>query len=443
MKKTTLFIIFAVMALSGSVFGQPAQTSTNDTTAITDSAPPAVPTIVHESGDVTAPEPPPPVQPPEPVLVSTAVGAQPKVELTEEELKELIQKKVEEKLAKIEGQEEEEDAEGNEERLTIRADGGGRISYGEPITIAKGETAEEDVVSFGGPINVAGIVYGSVVSFGGPVAISGNVQKDVVSIGGNIHLQNTAQVFGEVVSIGGAIQKDEGATVAGNVQEVSNKLLGGLIHLIGPHRWAKLQKHAITEQEEFVEETEELDGSGFHLFPAFSLILKTLWLLGFIGIGLIVALLFPTQVETVSMRMKVDILRSFAYGLLGYIVLIIVGVILAATCIGIPIAFVLVIFFLLMIVFGMTATFHMLGSAALALLNKEKRNILLAILIGALILSFLLMIPLFIGPLIWFGFSIIAVGTTIITRFGTNKPWFGNSTRPLMIENTNPGQTQQ
>ncbi|MBN2053826.1 hypothetical protein JW905_02810 [bacterium] len=294
---------------------------------------------------------------------------------------------------------------------------GDRLSYGEPLHVKVNEVVDGDAVSFGGAIIVEGVVTGTVASFGGPVDVRGKVEGDVVSMGGPVTLADKAEVDGDVVTMGGRVGKHPGAIIHGEQIEMSNKFVGNIVKALQPHRWGS-----------YTGEPGVVAGhsSRRSLVP---IVFKSIWILAFFGLGLIIVLMFPHHVSQVSEKITVDPLRTFAYGLLSYILFILVAALLSLTCVGIPLAVVLLLFSILVLAFGMIAGVHMLGRSFFSLLNSPTSNPVLFITIGATILGFLLFIPFFIGVSIWFLFSFFAVGATVMTRFGTNKPWFGGSSR--------------
>ena len=66
-------------------------------------------------------------------------------------------------------------------------------------------------------------VLGHVIAMGGNVTIKGVVEDDVVAMGGDVYVEDGAMVRGDAVSLGGQVHKSKSATVLG-----SNVTVGGL-----------------------------------------------------------------------------------------------------------------------------------------------------------------------------------------------------------------------
>jgi hypothetical protein len=94
---------------------------------------------------------------------------------------------------------------------------GGKLRYGNSITVPAGETVDSDLYAFAATVTVHGTVHGDLVAFGGTVIDDGTVDGDVIAGGGTVEIGGT--VRGGVRVAGGQI------TVSGNVQR--DVLAGG------------------------------------------------------------------------------------------------------------------------------------------------------------------------------------------------------------------------
>jgi hypothetical protein len=86
------------------------------------------------------------------------------------------------------------------------------------VTVRKGEIAE-DVVAFGGSVQIDGEVENDVAAFGGSVEINGRVGGDVAAIGGTVHLGPNAEIQGDLSAVGGNIEREPGSKVYGSISE--------------------------------------------------------------------------------------------------------------------------------------------------------------------------------------------------------------------------------
>lgn len=114
----------------------------------------------------------------------------------------------------------------------------------EVITIAAGEVIDEDVFAFADRVEVAGEVNGDVFALGGPVIISGKVNGDVLAAGGMLNISGEVtedvRVAGGQVNVDGVIGQNL-TVVGGNVNvsdtaSVGENLVAGAgnVTLVGP-----------------------------------------------------------------------------------------------------------------------------------------------------------------------------------------------------------------
>ena len=95
-----------------------------------------------------------------------------------------------------------------------------RVSLGERVVIERDEITE-DLVVIGNSLEIKGEVLGDALTIGGSVRVDGRVSGDVAAVGGTVYLEDDAQVHGGVTSIGGGIEREEGAEVFGELHQVT------------------------------------------------------------------------------------------------------------------------------------------------------------------------------------------------------------------------------
>ena len=142
-----------------------------------------------------------------------------------EEIEELVRSRVEEleslqeeHLEALEEALDERREERRRRRGSVRTDT--RISFGSSLTVENNETSQ-DVVVFGGSLDVEGEVRGDAVVVGGSAEIRGQVTGSVTAVGGSISLGPGARIDGDAISIGGAVHRDPTAEIYGEITEVS------------------------------------------------------------------------------------------------------------------------------------------------------------------------------------------------------------------------------
>ncbi|MBK7701759.1 MAG: hypothetical protein IPI34_02125 [bacterium] len=159
-------------------------------------------------------------------------------------------------------------------------------------------------------------VTGNVVVLLGDATILGQVDGDVIVVGGSLTLADEAVVEGDAITVFGALRRDETAKVAGNVVAVG---FGGISGANGMSRVA----------------VGGADGL---------LVLLPLGVL--IGLTLLTVALMPAwRLEAVTLRLSAQPGRSLLVGLawlvLGHFMLVVMVAVLAMTIIGIPLALML------------------------------------------------------------------------------------------------------
>jgi len=196
-------------------------------------------------------------------------------------------------------------------RRRIHAGDNDVVQVGQDIVIERGEH-----------------VLGHVFAMGGNITVRGMVDDDVVAMGGDVTLEDGATVRGDVVSLGGAVQKAPSATILG-----SNVTVGGL----GKRFW------------DF--RTLNLVGNGVRFLTAVANL--AFWLF----IGWVVILMSAERSRRVLARLEQAPGTSIGVGLLGVLALIpatiavaLVAVLLVVTIIGIPVAAILLLGYVVAVV---------------------------------------------------------------------------------------------
>ena len=269
--------------------------------------------------------------------------------------------------------------------LVVDTDGAGLVRVFADAEVPAGERVEGDVVA----------VFGSVLVEG---AVSGNV----VAVFGSVRLAPESAVEGDVVSIGGGLDQARGATVGG--ESVS---LGFLPTALG--------------------------------MPALPVLLISVfigWLLSVFA-GWLVTLLIPERMLRVATTASRRGVASFFLGLVSTPLMLFACMLLLITVIGIPIAFLLPLLFVIMAWAGQIASTYVLGSRLLRR-RLGQGGAMQPILTGTLFVALffvagaMLATPpgfprtaaLFfslLGALLVFCLTTIGTGAFLLSRFGT-KP---------------------
>ena len=281
------------------------------------------------------------------------------------------------------------------------------VGYRDSIVVLPDET-RNNVVSFGGDIDVRGKVRKSVLSFGGTITVSGEVGEAIVGFGARIVLKDTAVVHGDLVGLGGSIEKDPGAQVTGDTvsfksSELTAKIFGGgLKGLFGLSFWP--------------------------LIIIFKIVNLMFWVL----LGVITVSIYPKQVAFAADQIRKAPLPTLGYGLAAqflFVIAIVIAAVLCLVLIGIPLVMGLAVGGFLAKVFGRVAVFALLGGSLSRALGRGTITPVGAAVLGALVVGLIGFVPI-LGFLAVGVLSLFGWGTAVRTRFGTMENWLQKKPLP-------------
>ena len=164
-------------------------------------------------------------------------------------------------------------------------------------------------------------VLGHVIAMGGNVTVKGVVDDDVVAMGGDVYVDDGAIIRGDAVSLGGQVHKAAGSTVLG-----SNVTVGGL-----PKQFFDFRSLGLI-------------GNGMQFLS--SLFKLMFWLI----VGWVVVMATPDRSRRILAEIETQPWMSALWGFLGIMAFIpltiavaIAAVLLVVTIIGIPVAVLLLL----------------------------------------------------------------------------------------------------
>lgn len=288
--------------------------------------------------------------------------------------------------------------------VLARGSEGGRVVFGDDVTVRSDERIDGDLVVFGGSIRLeAGSqVRGSVLSFGGSIEVNGRVDGDVFSLGGAVDLGEAAVVSGDVVSTNG-VRRQPGAVVRGNVMGESRGVSMSVPSLWRPWRL------------------------GWHFDRSFRVVgeisswvwntlLRTLTM---VVLGVVVVLLVPGLTRTAGQTLLAYPGPSVGVGLLTWLAAILALPLLVLTCFGIPLALVGAVGVAIAAVFGWIVAGLVLGERLLQALDQAERQPVLSVVIGLVALAVLSAVPC-LGWLVSALVGTWGLGAVVLSRFGTS-----------------------
>jgi hypothetical protein len=263
-----------------------------------------------------------------------------------------------------------------------------RDAFHEDVVVDTNQWYCGHVTAYGGDITVLGRVSSDVIAIGGNIAISGEVDGRVLSLGGNVALLPGAHVSGDVQALGGTVSRSPGVVVGGQIDRgmsTDQFALPNITSII-PVRldWADV------------------------IFWAFS--------------GLIIAFFLPSQLIRVRLMARRQPTGSLFLGLLAYGIGIVSAIVLALTCLGIPLALAIGVVLWGGSIFGTAALGAWLGSALIPGAADYKRfPFILATVLGVTLLAIASTAPV-IGGVIRALVSMEGLGATLLTIATMRRP---------------------
>lgn len=295
-------------------------------------------------------------------------------------------------------------------------------------------TIKGDLMTAGGAVTIKGEVTDDVRAAGGMVTIDGQVGKNITAIGGTITLGSDADVDGSIVAIGGTLAHlgnvdgnvlvyGERATLAGRVggdikTHTPTVVVTKTAVLDGNLDYTSNQEASVSAQAKIVGTVQRTAtakaltqvvpraGRGFlfrfHLLSYLSMLL----------LGCVLLRLAPRQMAAVSKLIGEQPWRGLGLGLLGLVLIPAVVVLLMFTVIGVPLAALIGVVYVLLLTASSLFSGLFLGQKIFDLANlKENRYAMMVV--GLLILQLVLALPT-IGGLVRF-LSILATTGAILT----------------------------
>lgn len=269
------------------------------------------------------------------------------------------------------------------------------------LVIGEGSLARSQVVALGRDLVVAGEALSDVAALNGSVRITGSVAGDVIVLGGGASLGPEARVGGDVFAVGGSVEADPGARIEGRTVAHPTASAAWLMLLDGPALGA---------------------GSTAPLVLGAKLALMAAWM----ALTLLLFAASGREMLATSEAVHREPFRCFVTGLTGVVGLALTAVAfgaLAPPVAGAPLLVLVVLFALLLKLWGMVAVFHALGGALLRSARRPRALALNAATAGLLALGVAKFVPVA-GAWIWTVATLIGVGASLTSKFGRQEAWF-------------------
>jgi hypothetical protein len=272
-----------------------------------------------------------------------------------------------------------------------------------PVVVEQSETARDIVVSISNPVIIHGSAEQGVFTAGANLTISGTVQGDVAVIGGELNLMGSAQVHGNIFLVGSTQRVNPGAKIEGKL--LSIPFLGEETHKIFTNPAAFLFSY-----------TYDFKFIASRIFASLLLFL----------LSLATVKIFPAHVSYACGRMKQEPGYTAGMGVLGLtgtMVAVLVALALCLVLIGLPILLLVILALALAWIFGMVVLFYTVGEWILRLLKRKTPSPLWGLILAIGLWTLVKFFP-GVSLLVHLGATVMALGITLTTRFGTGIPWF-------------------
>lgn len=262
--------------------------------------------------------------------------------------------------------------------------GNDRNAVGNNVVVAENEWLCGGTTAYGGDVTVLGHVSGNATSLGGNVTVGGEVDGNVTAFGGDITLLPNSLVAGDVQTWGGRIIRAPDAVVQGSVGHVTQP--AGMIQ---PDSWYMFPGHGV---------------------PWLNLIF---WALASSGI----AYFFPTQLLRVRQMAQARLGESLLIGVAALLVGVAASLVLFVTCVGIPVALLLLLAGWVLSVFGTVALGFWLGELLVRkAVYRQRPSFVVAALVGTLLLALPAEIPC-VGGILRFIVTATGLGAASLTLY--------------------------
>jgi hypothetical protein len=259
------------------------------------------------------------------------------------------------------------------------------VSVSDSAYVPEGQVHDHDIISISGDVKIDGKVSGDVVVIAGTLDLEGTVDGQVVLIMSEGHIGDEAEIGGDLVNVCGHLDRAPEARVGGEEVDIN---LGELIPSIGRGGWSGLVRLVY--------------------------VVKLIYLAGLFLAMLLVTALVPARLSVIATAFPRRWGMAVLVGLVAYCVTFVLCLVLAVTIIGIPLA--IALWYVVKVIkwIGLAAILYLIGNTAGKNLFKRDLTHAPAVLGGFVAYAVLSLIPLF-----GVAMSILALGMSLLTRFGS------------------------
>lgn len=308
--------------------------------------------------------------------------------------------------------------------------------FGSDITVSG--VVNGDVLVAGGNITIDGTINGNLRAAGGNVIVNGTVEKNITTFSGYTVITDQATLGGSLTSLSGDVALHaplpKGMTIAAASTTISNIVGGNITAAVenlnfadganiegNVNYWSQTPATLATNA--------NIEGDFNHFAPpssrinldsvmsTLSLIAVTLMIIFFVGalsIGLIFIKIMPNHMDTMADTAIQKTSKSLLYGFLAMIAVPIAIIILLITLVGIPLALILGVMYLIVLYISKIIVGYAIGRRLFATRQKPPARGWI-LLWGMLLLTICGFVPLA-GWVVDLASLLIGTGAILITK---------------------------
>ncbi|MGC9347425.1 MAG: bactofilin family protein [Anaerolineae bacterium] len=326
---------------------------------------------------------------------------------------------------------------------------GGGVHVG-PFTLNEGEYYAADLVVFGGPVLLMedSVFDGDLTVFGpiemeanasldgqlvvtGSADVAGRIEGDLFSAGAAV-LRDTARVAGDVSAVG-TVEQEEGAVIEGELLPIDEGNWRFIWRMPGPFAVPRIDSPAV-----------EISRTPRWVTMFLRLVRGVASVVVLSLLGLVIASLWPVQMDRVGRAMEEAPLPVYGVGLLTLILVALGAVLLTITICLSPFAVIALIITGIGILFGWVALGLVLGRRVLVgLLAQPAPKPAVSAVVGTALITLILAMARIVAPfhtLLLFLLVPPAAGAVLLTRFGT-MPYATSGRAPVPPNPVPPRRT--
>lgn len=296
-----------------------------------------------------------------------------------------------------------------------------------------------DVLVAGGRVTLSGHVAQDVRVAGGQVSLGGTVGRNVTVLGGNVELTPAAVITGNLVAAGGnvhlAAPLGGGAKIAAGSLIISNRVGGDVDAAVGSLRITSKAEirggvDYVSQREASVDPGARIEGGLTRrpppaiprptpgkvvaFFVGWVLFMTAVSSVSTLILGLLSMRFLPRYHQAAVGTLRKRPWASLGVGFVAAVVTPVVGAILFATVLGIPLALILAAAYLIVLYWGRIFALHRLGEAICRLFRASPRPGW-AFVLGLVIYYLLALIPV-IGWMVTLLVVLSGLGAELIAR---------------------------